>query len=78
MLTLLLVIIRPKGISEAVAAVAGAMAMVLFGLVKPGEALSVLGGQWDVFLFFLGLMTIAAIADTAGKVRPSAFNYYSS
>ncbi len=22
--------------------------------------------KWDVFLFFLGLMTIAAIADTAG------------
>ncbi len=65
-LTLLLVIIRPKGISEAVAAVAGAVAMLLFGLVKPGEALHVLGSQWDVFLFFLGLMTIAAIADTAG------------
>lgn len=65
-ITLLLVIIRPKGINEAIAAVVGAVAMLLFGLVSPGTAVNVLAGQWDVFLFFLGLMTIAAVADSAG------------
>jgi arsenical pump membrane protein len=36
------------------------------GIVHPGEALCVLGRQWNVYGFFLGLMTLSALADQAG------------
>ncbi len=64
--TLLLIMVRPKGVTEAVAALVGGGLMLLLGRVQPGEAAQVLLAKWDVFLFFLGLMTIAAIADSAG------------
>lgn len=65
-LTLLLVMLRPKGLTEAVAALIGGGLMLLLGRVQLGEAVQVLLAKWDVFLFFLGLMTIAAVADSAG------------
>ena len=40
--------------------------MVLVGVVSPARALVTLGAEWNVFLFFLGLMLIAAVADLAG------------
>jgi nucleotide-binding universal stress UspA family protein len=64
--TLILVMIRPRGIPEAVVAGAGALLMVVLGFVGPTEALAVLAGEWNVFEFFLGLMLISAIAARAG------------
>ncbi len=58
--------IRPWRITEAVAAAAGALLMLLGGFVSPAEGAAVLGGEWNVFGFFLGLMTISALADQAG------------
>lgn len=40
--------------------------MLLCGIVSPGDALGVLLDKWDVFFFFLGLMTIAIAAESAG------------
>ena len=65
-LTLLLVMLRPRGVTKSVAALVGGGLMLLLGRVQPGEAVQVLLDRWDVFLFFLGLMTIAAVADSAG------------
>jgi arsenical pump membrane protein len=65
-LTLLLIMARPRGLSEAWAALGGAAAMLLLGLATPGQALDLLWANLNVFGFFLGLMAIAALADTAG------------
>lgn len=64
--TLILIMVRPKKLNEAITALGGAILMLLLGRVQLGEAAGVLAGKWDVFLFFLGLMTIAAVADSAG------------
>jgi arsenical pump membrane protein len=66
LLTLALIIIRPRGVTEATAALGGAVALLLGGYIRPLEALGVLGGAWNVYGFFLGLMTISALADQAG------------
>ena len=60
------IIVRPRGISEAVCALAGGLLMLLIGVVPPVQALQKLAGNWNVFLFFLGLFTVSAIADLAG------------
>jgi arsenical pump membrane protein len=65
-ITLALIMIRPKGLSEAYAAGGGAVVMLLVGYVHWGQAAQTLVGDWNVFLFFLGMMTLAALADNAG------------
>lgn len=47
-------------------AAAGALTMIVVGAISPAAALAALSDRWDVFLFFLGLMVIAAIADQSG------------
>ncbi len=64
--TLLLIVIRPPRLSEAWAALGGGVAMLLVGVVGPGQALGLLRDNVNVFGFFLGLMAIAALADSAG------------
>lgn len=64
--TLVIVIWRPRGIAEWIPALAGAMIMLLAGIVRPSEAITVLGDNLNVFGFFLGLMVIAALAESAG------------
>jgi arsenical pump membrane protein len=64
--TLLLVVTRPKRISEALATAAGAALMVATSVVPLPAALSAVLAQWNVFLFFFGMMLIAAVADLAG------------
>jgi arsenical pump membrane protein len=64
--TLMLVITRPRHLSEAWSAGGGALLMLLTGAVAPGSALSAVAREWDLFLFFLGLMLTAAVADMAG------------
>jgi arsenical pump membrane protein len=64
--TLAFIMIRPYRVPEAVSALVGAMLMLLVGIVHPNEALRVLSRQWNVYGFFLGLMTLSALADQAG------------
>lgn len=70
--TLALIIARPRGVTEAAAALGGAVILLLGGYIGPLEALGVLGGEWNVFGFFLGLMTISALADQAGIFEAAA------
>jgi arsenical pump membrane protein len=64
--TIAAVLWRPRGLPEGVSAVAGAVVMVLLGLAGTGHALTAVAGNWNVLLFFAGLMAIAGLADEAG------------
>lgn len=66
LVTLAVIMVRPSGVSEAVAAAGGAVLMLLGGYVRPGEAASLLLSSWNVYGFFLGMMAISALADQAG------------
>jgi arsenical pump membrane protein len=65
-LTLGGVLARPRGIREWIIAAVGALAMLAVGALTPAEALLAVGAQWNVLLFFLGLMATAAVADQSG------------
>ena len=65
-LTLVVVVVRPWKISEAWAAAAGAFLMLVTGAINPGPAFAAMTSEWNLFLFFLGLMITAAVADMAG------------
>jgi arsenical pump membrane protein len=71
-LTLVLIMLRPYWISEAVAAAAGAALMLIGRYLLPGEAILLLKGEWNIYGFFLGLMTISAIAEQAGIFQAMA------
>ncbi len=64
--TLVLVIGRPGGFPEWAAALLGGAAMLVLGIVSVGQAAAILSDNLNVFGFFLGLMTISAIAEGAG------------
>jgi len=64
--TLILIVVRPRRLNEAWSAAAGATAMVLAGAISPVTAAKAVAGEWNLFLFFLGLMLTAAVADMAG------------
>jgi arsenical pump membrane protein len=40
--------------------------MLAIGALTPAEAVAAVGAQWNVLLFFLGLMSTAAVADQSG------------
>lgn len=65
-LTLGLVITRPWGLNEGVTALLGAALVLLVGLVPFASAVRLELATWNVFLFFLGMMAIAALADQSG------------
>ena len=65
-LTITGVFLRPARLSEVSIVALGAGAMVLFGVVTLQETCQALTGNINVLLFFLGLMVVAAIAETAG------------
>ena len=64
--TIGLVIARPWRLTEAYAALLGAGAIVLTGLVSPSTAVSDVAGHWNVLLFFVGLTGAAAVAERSG------------
>ena len=66
LLTLLGIMLRPWKVSEAITALTGAGLLLLLGLLSPGEALATLLRDWNTFFFFLGIMSLAALAETAG------------
>jgi len=64
--TLVAIVTRPRRIGEAWWALAGAALMLVTGAVTPLSALQAIDSEWNLFLFFLGLMLTAAVADMAG------------
>lgn len=60
------VVIRPFGRGEAWWTTAGALLVLGLGAVSPQAAWQALTAQGNVFLFLLGLMSIAGLADAAG------------
>jgi len=60
------VIARPFRLPEAIWAVAGAVALVAFGLLPWMDALSGVGKGLDVYLFLAGMMLIAEVARQEG------------
>ena len=56
------VILRPFGLREAVFAVAGALALVVAGLVNVPEALAAVERGSEVYLFLAGMMVLAELA----------------
>src|SRR3989442_9529074 len=65
-LTLIGIMIRPFQWNEAMMAMAGAALLLLLGLIKPLDAINTLFSDWNVFIFFLGMMALSALADAAG------------
>lgn len=72
-LTLILIMVRPKPLNEATAAFLGAILMLATTLVSPSQAYDVLKTTANILLFFLGLMVVCAVADRAGFFEWSAF-----
>ncbi|WP_024508561.1 arsenic transporter [Bradyrhizobium sp. ARR65] len=64
------VIVRPFHLPEAIWAVAGAVALVLLGLLPWGDALRGVGKGLDVYFFLIGMMLTAELARCEGL-----FNY---
>jgi arsenical pump membrane protein len=60
------VVTRPRGLNEGVTALLGAALVLLLGLVPLASAVHLMLTEWNVFLFFLGMMGIAALADQSG------------
>src|SRR5215475_4935298 len=60
------VMIRPFRISEPVWALAGAVALVVLGLLPLGDALAGMRKGIDVYLFLIGMMLIAELARLEG------------
>jgi arsenical pump membrane protein len=72
-LTLLGIMIRPFKLDEALIALAGAGLLLILGLINPLDAGSVLLKDWNTFLFFLGMMSLSALAEVAGLFDWLAF-----
>jgi arsenical pump membrane protein len=66
LLTIACVLIRPRGISEAWWSVAGALLLVILGLVTPAGAAHAVGKGIDVYLFLTGMMIVAELARREG------------
>jgi len=64
--TLLLIFLRPKGLSEAGGACIGAAAMVALRLATFGDIAQILGQTANVLLFLLGMMVVTGIVERAG------------
>ncbi len=60
------VIVRPFNWPEAIWAVAGAVLLVVFGLLSPAAALNGVAKGTDVYLFLTGMMLLAEIARLEG------------
>ena len=65
-LTLVGIMVRPFRWNEAQIAMGGAAVLLVLGLIRPGDAALTLIRDWNTILFFLGMMTLSALAETAG------------
>ena len=66
-ITMGMVLLRPRGISEAVWTVLGAVVMLAIGAVSPTAAAGQLVANLNVFAFFLGMMAITTAASASGS-----------
>jgi arsenical pump membrane protein len=66
LLSIALVLIRPKGLPEAWWAAAGALLLVLCGLISTGSAAHAVGKGLDVYLFLTGMMIMSELARREG------------
>src|SRR5437764_52835 len=66
LLTLIGIMLRPFKWNEAMVAMAGAGLLLIIGLINPLDAFTVLLNDWNIFLFFLGMMALSALAEAAG------------
>jgi len=57
---------RPFRWNESRIAMGGAAALLILGLIRPADAGLTLLRDWNTFLFFLGMMGLSAMAETAG------------
>ena len=64
--TILLILIRPKQLPEAIWACSGALLLVAFRLIAPHDALAAVGKGTDVYLFLTGMMILAELARREG------------
>src|SRR5580698_1405107 len=60
------VVIRPWNLSEAIWAIAGAVALVVFGLLPWRDALAGTARGLDVYLFLIGMMLLSELARQEG------------
>ena len=65
-LTLVGIMTRPFRWTESHIAMGGAGALLVLGLIRPADAALTLLRDWNTFLFFLGMMGISAMAESAG------------
>ncbi len=65
-LTLLGIMLRPFKLNEATFALSGAGLLLILGLITPRSAFTTLFQDWNTFLFFLGMMSLSALAEVAG------------
>jgi arsenical pump membrane protein len=72
-ITLILIMLRPKPLNEGTAAAIGAVLMLICGQVLPEQLLALLQGVAPILLFFLGLMLICLAAEKAGFFQWSAY-----
>jgi arsenical pump membrane protein len=72
-LTLIGIMTRPFRWNEALIAMGGAVVLLVLGLISPVDAFSTLIRDWNMFLFFLGMMGLSALAETAGLFDWLAF-----
>ena len=63
---LLGIMLRPFKLNEATFALIGAGLLLVLGLVSAGSAYSTLIRDWNTFFFFLGMMSLSALAEIAG------------
>ncbi|HET8523121.1 MAG TPA: SLC13 family permease, partial [Thermomicrobiales bacterium] len=64
--TLVLMLVRPRGIGEAWVAAGGASAMLLAGQLHTADVRAAFDGTADVLLFLLGMMVLTALVEQAG------------
>ena len=64
--TIALIIIQPRGLNEAWAAVGGALAMLLCGFATLGDLARVTREVSDVLLFLVGMMVLTAAVERSG------------
>jgi len=64
--TIALIIIRPPRFPEWLAASAGAVLMIVVGVETPRDAVLEIMAQWNVLMFFAGLIAVVAVAESAG------------
>ncbi|MGH2441801.1 MAG: ArsB/NhaD family transporter [Chloroflexota bacterium] len=72
--TLVLIVVRPRNLNEGIASLFGAALILILGLVSLSSAIRLEAGYWNIFLFFLGMMTVAAVADQSGVFDAIAFS----